>query len=82
MKNVFDFEGKKVIPAESVYAVFETKQTINAQHINYAQKKIATVRHLYRTTLPIPYVNGTYPPKPLPYILGGIDISKQLESMY
>jgi hypothetical protein len=30
------------------------------------------VRCLHRTSLPIPYAQGTYPPKPLMPILGGI----------
>ena len=41
---IFKFEGEVVIPAESVYAVFEAKQAINASQVEYAQKKIATVR--------------------------------------
>lgn len=69
---IFDYEGQKIIPAESVYAVFEAKQTINAAHIDYAQKKVATVRRLHRTGLPIPHAGGTHSPKPLPDILGGI----------
>lgn len=69
---IFKFEGQMIIPAESVYAVFEAKQAINAGQIDYAQKKVATVRRLHRTSLPIPYAGGTYPPKPLAHILGGI----------
>ncbi len=69
---IFNFEGKSVVPAESIYAIFEAKQTINADHITYAQDKIASVRRLHRTSLPIPYANGTYPAKPLPHILGGL----------
>ncbi len=69
---IFKFEGQTIIPAEGVYAVFETKQELTAQHVDYAQKKIASVRNLHRTSLPIPYAKGTYPPKPLIPILGGI----------
>jgi len=69
---IFNFEGQIIIPAESVYAVFEAKQAINAGVIDYAQKKVATVRRLHRTSLPIPHAGGTYPPKPLSHILGGI----------
>jgi hypothetical protein len=68
---IFDYEGQKILPAESVYAVFEAKQTINAGLIDYAHKKVASVRGLHRTSLPIPYAAGTYPPKPLSPILGG-----------
>jgi hypothetical protein len=69
---IFQYEGQTIVPAESVYAVFEAKQTINAQHVAYARQKVATVRRLHRTSLPIPYAKGTYPPKPLIPILGGI----------
>lgn len=69
---IFHYQGQTIVPAESVYAVFEAKQSINAGQVSYAQKKIASVRRLYRTSLPIPYAKGTYPAKPLIPILGGI----------
>jgi hypothetical protein len=69
---IFKYEGETIVPAESVYAVFEAKQTINASLVDYAQKKIASVRNLHRTSLPIPHAGGTYPPKPLIPILGGL----------
>jgi hypothetical protein len=69
---VFTYEGQKIIPAESVYAVFEAKQTLNAELIDYARKKCASVRKLHRTSLPIPHAGGTYDAKiPMP-ILGGV----------
>jgi hypothetical protein len=68
----FNYEGQTIIPAESVYAVFEAKQTANAQLVAYAQEKVASVRRLHRTSLPIPYAKGVYPPKPLIPILGGL----------
>lgn len=69
---IFQFEGSTVVPAEGVYAVFEAKQSINADQIGYAKEKVASVRTLHRTSLPIPYAGGTYPPKPLSPILGGL----------
>ena len=69
---IFHFGGQIIIPAESVYAVFEAKQTINAGQVTYAQKKVASVRRLHRTSLPIPYAAGTYGAKPLTPILGGL----------
>jgi len=69
---IFHYQGETIIPAESVYAVFEAKQAINADNVAYAKKKVASVRRLTRTSLPIPYAKGTYPPKPLIPILGGI----------
>jgi hypothetical protein len=69
---IFEHEGNMVVPAESVYAAFEAKQTINAELIAYAQKKIASVRCLQKTSLPIPHAGGVYPPKPPIHIIGGI----------
>lgn len=69
---IFRYEGQTIIPAESVYAVFEAKQTVNAAMVEYAQEKIASVRTLHRTSLPIPHAGGTYPAKPPSTILGGI----------
>ena len=69
---IFHYEGQTIIPAESIYAVFETKQSINANQISYAHDKIASVRRLNRTSLPIPYAKGIYPAKPLIPIYGGI----------
>ena len=69
---IFSFQGQKVVPAESVYAVFEAKQSITLQQVQYAQEKVQSVRRLHRTSLPIPHAGGTYPPKPLPHIIGGL----------
>lgn len=69
---IFTYENETIIPAESVYAVFEAKQTANAGLVTYAQEKVASVRKLHRTSLPIPHAGGTYPPKPLGPILGGL----------
>ncbi|PDT80857.1 DUF6602 domain-containing protein [Sinorhizobium sp. BJ1] len=69
---IFNYQKQLIVPAESVYAVFEAKQSINAEQIEYAQKKIASVRRLHRTSLPIPHAGGVYPAKPLIPILGGL----------
>ena len=69
---IFKFQGQTIVPAESVYAAFEAKQAINAAIVEYAQKKVASVRRLHRTSLPIPHAGGTYPAKPLIPILGGL----------
>lgn len=60
------------IPAESVYAVFEIKQTLNASHVGYSAGKIASVRGLQRTSLPVPNIYGEAKAKPLHEIIGGI----------
>ena len=69
---IFRYENQTIIPAESVYAVFEAKQVINAEQVAYAQKKVESVRRLHRTSLPIPHAGGVYPPKPLTHIIGGL----------
>lgn len=69
---IFKYQGQTIVPAESVYAAFEAKQSINAAMVNYAQKKVASVRRLHRTSLPIPHAGGTFPAKPLIPILGGL----------
>jgi hypothetical protein len=69
---IFNFQDQMIVPAESVYAAFEAKQTINADDVAYAARKIGSVRKLYRTSLPIPYADGTYPAKEPPHIIGGL----------
>lgn len=65
-------QGERLIPAESVYAVFEVKQNLSAEHVTYAREKVASVRALARTSAPIYHAGGTFPPRPLPRILGGL----------
>lgn len=69
---IFHYEGQIIIPAESVYAVFEAKQAANREYVEYAQEKVRSVRALHRTSLPIPHAGGTYPAKPLIPIYGGL----------
>lgn len=69
---IFVLEGQTIVPAESVYAVFEAKQTVDASLVQYAQHKVASVRALHRTSLPIPHAGGVYPAKPDIAIIGGL----------
>lgn len=69
---VLNYRSAEYVPAESVYAVFEVKQELSADYIAYAAQKVASVRSLHRTSLPIPHAGGTYPAKPLHHIVGGI----------
>jgi len=69
---IFQQEGQTFVPAESVYAVFEAKQSLNATQLTYAADKAASVRKLFRTSLPVPNVYGKAAPKPLHPILAGI----------
>lgn len=61
-------QGTRVIPAEGVYAAFEVKQEITKANLEYASKKLASVRSLLRTTVPIVHAGGTHDavkPKPI-----------------
>lgn len=69
---VFSFKDAMFIPAESVYAVFEAKQEATAETISYAQEKAASVRRLRRTSIPVPTVSGTQPPKAPGLIICGL----------
>lgn len=68
----FNQNGILYIPAESVYAVFEVKQVINKNNMEYAGKKAESVRLLHRTSAPIKYAQGVYPAKELHHIIAGI----------
>lgn len=78
---VFTQNGIHYIPAEGVYAVFEVKPDLkgsvdyagkNLNYIEYAGKKIASVRSLKRTSTNIIDRGTSYPPRPLTKIIGGI----------
>ncbi len=69
---VFNQDGVIYVPAESVYAVFELKQNITKQQIEYAGKKIRSVRVLKRTTVAVPQITGKFKKKTLRPIIGGI----------
>jgi hypothetical protein len=67
---IFELEGVKVIPVEAVYAVFESKQEINADHIEYAQVKAASVRVLHRTSAEVMTIDGPKTAVPQPILAG------------
>lgn len=69
---LFNHASALYIPAESVYAVFEIKQKLHANHIDYAGKKIASVRNLRRTSAKVTHAGGTYEPRTPFKIIGGI----------
>lgn len=70
--QIFTRDETNYVPAESVYAVFEAKQDLSKQQIEYAARKVASVRGLERTSAQIPTAEGVWHPRPLPRILGGI----------
>ncbi len=69
---LFNKSGQTFIPAESVYAVFEVKQTLNRHAVKYAGEKAASVRKLNRTSTSISHAGGTYAPGKFFSILAGI----------
>ena len=68
---IFKQDGFMYIPAESVYAVFEVKQDVKG-YIEYAAKKIESVRKLKRTSISMVASGITTPARPLTKIIGGI----------
>jgi hypothetical protein len=69
---VFEQAGFLYVAAEAVYAVFEVKQSLNAEHVDYAAKKAASVRRLMRTSAPVVDIRGETPRKEPIKILAGL----------
>lgn len=74
---VFTQNGIHYIPAEGVYAIFEVKPDLQGNvdglnYIEYAGKKIASVRSLKRTSTNIIDRGRSHDPRPLTKIIGGI----------
>ena len=65
-------DGMICVPAESVYAVLEVKQSLSRAHIKYSGQKIESVRCLKRTSVQIAYAGGMYEAKPPQRIIGGL----------
>ncbi len=65
-------EHQRIVPAESVYAVFEVKQELDRGNLRYAGESVASVRGLSRTSAPIVHAGGEFKPRKLFPILGGI----------
>jgi len=70
--TLLDNDKHRYVPAESVYAVFECKPTIDKGYLEYAADKAASVRRMHRTSIPIQHAGGEFPPKPPHHIVGGI----------
>ena len=74
--RIFRRADTMYVPAEAVYAVFEVKQELSRAHIEYAAAKIASVRRLERTSIPIPHAGGRYEAKePAPIIAGLVTLA-------
>lgn len=69
--TLLDQQKHRYVPAEAVYAVFESKPRFDKPHIVYAGLKAASVRKLHRTSVPIAHAGGVYKPKePFPIVAG------------
>lgn len=70
---IFNQDGIVYIPAESIYAVFDVKQTLNKDTLEATAQKIRSVRVLKRTSAEIYDARGVVlTPKPPIHIIGGI----------
>jgi hypothetical protein len=69
---LFESESTCFVPAESVYAVFDVKQTITKHEIEYAADKAASVRALHRTSAPVYHLGGISEGRPPGEINAGI----------
>ncbi|MCO5315134.1 MAG: hypothetical protein M9938_03065 [Solirubrobacterales bacterium] len=71
--ELFEAADRCLIPAESVYAIFEVKPELSAEYVAYAIERARSVRALHRTNLPIVDARGKIgtPREPL-RILAGI----------
>jgi len=67
-----DEGGSSFVPAESVYAVLEAKQEINAEYLGDAADKAESVRALSRTSGPLIDRGEEQAPRELPRVLAGI----------
>lgn len=69
---VLNYGGALYVPAESVYAVFDVKQSMNAEEVKDTSEKVASVRTLHRTNVDFRSNRGTERKFEDPGILGGI----------
>lgn len=69
---LFEKNGVLYIPAESVYAVFEIKQELTKDYIEYAGAKAASVRRLHRTSAEFNSAGEVQGPRRLSPIIAGV----------
>lgn len=69
---LFEASSTCYVPAESVYAVFDSKQTISKDDLEYAANKALSVRRLRRTSAPIYHLEGVSEGKKPGEIIAGI----------
>ena len=69
------------VPSESVYAIFEVKQSLNKKNILYANDKAKSVRKLFRTNAPIYHADRIIhePKEPFRIIAGILTLDSEWE---
>lgn len=70
--TLLDQQKHRYIPAEAVYAVFESKPKIDKTYLDYASDKAASVRRMHRTSNAITHAGGRHDPRPPIPIVAGI----------
>lgn len=70
--TLLDQQKHRYIPAEAVYAVFESKPHFDKGYLEYAGDKAASVRKLHRTSVQVVHIDGISKPKQLFPIVAGI----------
>lgn len=79
--TLFEFEATTVVPAESVCAVFESKQVLSGEFLAYAQAKAASVRRLVRTSITIPTINRSFRKSPQWILAGFLALEQRHEKI-
>lgn len=74
--TLLDQQQHRYIPAEAVYAVFESKPHLDKSYLEYAGEKAASVRKLHRSSVSFAHAGGVNLPKPLFPIIAGIVAQK------
>lgn len=64
--------GEKFITAESVYAIFDSKPSIDKSTLEYTNLKVASVADLVRSSRGMINAGKAVPPRELTHIIGGI----------
>lgn len=67
---LYNQSNQRYVPAESVYAVLEVKQSLTADHMRYAADKAASVRRLKRSLGEVHYIKGRENSKLKPILAG------------
>jgi hypothetical protein len=67
---LWEYGGHTYVPAESVYAIFEVKQSLNAENVEYAGNKVASVRRRFRTQGTFGWLQGKGTRELIPILSG------------